>query len=582
MRPLSFIVAALCMGVLQPVRAESDVRDSGREKRMERWRELRFGLFIHWGPYSHLGGEYNGETYPRNTEWIMRSAKIPRQDYRKVAEAFDPKRYDAGELVGFAQKSGFKYVVMTAKHYDGFALFDSKVSDFDAVDVLPSRRDLLGEFSAACKEAKMPLGYSYAVDRDWYHPGGNTLGKAWDPSQSGSREKYLENVALPQLKELQSGYGPVLCLLTDTAARGVPHSLSSAFRQAISPEVVMSAGFSGERGDYHYTDGRPIGHSIAAVDWEKCETLGDSWGFRKGATRWKSASHVIQELVSTASKGGNYLLNVGLDGDGRFPPEAQERLSAVGEWLGLHGESIYGTTRSPFVKHPWKGGATVRDEGEKGYVLYLHLFGKESRGKIGLESLLTRPTSAQVLGGKASLPVAGRAGRWEVDLTGVAFGEDVTVIKVRLPEKPSLGPGAIVAAGDGSYFLDPARGIFAKQRGSVGRSASSADLQVTAFADAKDSGEWEIYAETPSKIHLEIVPLPPAPVEGKTVIVRVNDKKVAEAVVSFSSPSEGRTLPLRSASFPIPAGASRITISGDDSGSTAPILTSSIKLQPSK
>lgn len=556
----------------------TDPRAAGMAARMEKWRNLRFGLFIHWGPYSELGGIWQGKVQGGNTEWLMHSAKISRADYRQVAKDFDPEAYDPDGLVTFAKRCGFNYIVMTAKHYDGFALFDSQVSDFDSVDVLPSKRDLLKEFSVACKKGGMPLGFSYAVDRDWYHPGGNTLGPAWDPTQAGSRYDYLEKIALPQLRELLDGYGPALTLLADSGP-GIPSRLVPAFQEALGTGVAMATDFAG-RTDYRYTDGLPLQSTVALLDWEKCTCLGNSWGYRKGKMNYQPVETILRELIATNSTGGNYLLNVGLDGEGRIPAEAEERLEAIGSWLSKYGESIDGTSRSPFVRHSWKGGATVKDEGEDGATLYLHLFGKEKREKIALESLLTEPQLVEVMGTGEFLNISGAPGAWVIDSSVWEPREEISVLRVKLTSMPKLGEGPITAGPDGRFQLALARGRYTDHRATLGRTASSAALQFTGFSDERDVGNWELRSAKAVPVRLGLQITGPLPAEGKELVLSVDGKKVGEAKIL---PPEDAAKPavVESPSFEVPVGNCRIGISGKESpANSAPISVSKIELIP--
>ncbi len=587
-RPRHWITAALPLffafpsGAAERVMAEpsSAARAAEASSRMDHWRKQRFGLFIHWGPYSVLGGSYGGKVYPGNTEWIMRTAAISRADYRKVAQEFDPSGFKAEELVEFAGKCGFRYIILTAKHYDGFALFDSQVSDFDSVDVSPSKRDLVGEFSKACRAAGMPLGFSYALDRDWYHPGGNTLGKAWDPTQAGSRDAYLRQVALPQIRELTSRYGPVFALHAN-AGPGIPEWLAPGFEQAVDSRTIMPWRFSGG-GDYIYTDGLVLGHTHGAMDWEKCTTLGDSWGYRKGGVNWGSSTAIIRELVTTVSMGGNYLLNAGLDGGGRIPEGVGRILEETGAWLAKYGEAIYGTSKSPYVSHSWNGVATVKNEGEEGSTLFLHLF-SDTSGKLKLGGLLPRPLSAEIISSGRQLGVSGIPGRWELDLgEGVETGGGIEVIRVRLPSPPELGPGPILADASGTYRLDFARGYFADARTALGRTPSSLELRLTGFRDDRETGGWELYSESPPSVRLRMVVESPEEVEGKRLLIRVNGGEVAEATVEKRgavSPAGGWLV--TSAPFRLPAGAATVTIAGEpDQETPVPLTSTRIDLIP--
>lgn len=569
---------ACVMAAPQLVSAEIPGREAQRPARMEHWRNQRFGLFVHWGPYSMLGGSYEGKVFRGNTEWIMRTAQISRQDYRRVSAGFDPKGYDPVALVDFAKKSGFRYLIFTAKHYDGFALFDSKASDFDSVDLLPSKRDLLKELSNACQSAGMPLGFSYSVQRDWYHPGGDTLGTPWDPSQSGSREAYLEKTALPQIKELMTGYGPVFALLPDSS-EGLPPDLAFAFQEAVPPSVVTPRAFLGE-GDYYYTDGNPLGRTIASIDWEQCRSMSDSWGFRKGRSQWKNAGEVLRELVQTASRGGNFLLNVGLDGEGKVPKEAQEALADVGRWLSLHGESIYGTSASPFMEHPWKGGATVVQNGDKS-VLYLHLFGKEARQNIELDGLLTKPLEAEVMGNGRRLVVSGFPGHWRIDMNGVPFQDEITVLRLRLSGESRVGEGPVVMDKTGRFRLDLARGSFPSRAMKLERTPSSAELQVTGFSSPEEAGEWDLFAETETEVTLRLKADSGHPT--KLLSISIND---GEPVQASAEPNNGQPLVFKTSAIRLPAGMCRIRIAGappetsKDPLAAQPLSTSLIELIP--
>jgi len=578
----AFIGLSAALANAAPVPASSPAQNprmAAKAERMTAWRGLRFGLFIHWGPYSQLGGAYDGKVYPGNTEWIMRSAAISRADYREAAKQFDPKEYDPAAIVSFAKDCGFKYIVMTAKHYDGFAMFDSKASDFNSVAVLPSKRDLLKEFSKACQDGKMPLGFSYAVDRDWYNPGGNTLGAPWDESQKGSHDAYLQKVVLPQLHELMSNYGPVLTLMADTGSR-IPAALAPAFEQAIPPAVAMPRDFAGNS-DYFYTDGMVRGFSTVQTDWEQCTTMGDSWGYRKGHVSWQSADRILNELVTTAGRGGNYLLNVGLDGDGKIPEGAQAELQKVGVWLSQYGAAIYGSRKSPFASHPWQGTATVVDEGSKGSSLYLFLFGHEKHDSISLPSLVTGPQSAEVMGTGERLPVRGMPGHWEIDTARVNPRRDITVLKVRLPEAPVLGPGPAVPAERGIIKLQLSEGIYASRHTTLGRTPDSSDLQLTSFSDSKETGDWQIYSPSAVKVQLSLKAAASLPSEEKKLVIWLNNKKAGEILIKPEEPGAKASPTFSSTSFRLPAGASQLRIAGvENDENSQSISTSEIDLVP--
>lgn len=551
-------------------------REAAREDRMERWRSYRYGLFIQWGPSSKLGGYHEGKAVKGAPEGIMKSAPISRDVYRNLAEGFDPKQYDPSALVAFAKESGFKYIVMTAKYHDGFALFDSKHDDFDAVDVLPSRRDLLKEFSTECSSAGMPLGFFYAAGTDWYHQGGDVFALAKE-GDSRTRFSYLEKVALPQVRELLANYGPVSEVIFDRLD-GVPPELLSRFKEALGPGIVCATDFGGrERGDHHFTGEGTLGANFSGADWEKVTLVGDSLGFRQDAGGWKSGEAIIRDLVSTATRGGNLMLGVGLDGDGLMPGGAQEGIRVAGKWLGLHGKSIYGTLPSPFVVHPWEGGATVGDDGKGGSILYIHLF-KSPGSNLVLRNLLTKPGKARLMGSQIEIPISGRAGDWRLDLSGLDLGGMVPVLEIQLPSAPSMGRGLLSQDPDGNYPLAFSRATYSSEKMRVGRTQSSAKLRLLGFGDRSESGTWELHAERPGPVRLNLKAEAEAEVSGKQLVLSLNGR----AIDTFGeSPGVKDTPGIRnfvSKAFELPAGSNSIVLSGAESDASTPLRVLEISL----
>ncbi len=555
---------------------DGDSRRLGREARMAQWRSWRYGLFIHWGPYSRLGGRYDGKTVGRNTEWIMRSARIPKDDYRRVAEGFDPQNYDPAAIVSFAKEVGFRYIILTAKHYDGFALFDSKASDFDSVDVLPSRRDLVREFSDACKAAGMPLGFSYSLNMDWYHPGADVLGPAWDPGQVGSKARYLEDIALPQVRELTRNYGNVAVMMFDNGP-APPKELASRFIGAIGGGTVCSFDFTGRRqGDYLYTDVNSSGAYYHLDDWEKCTSAHDSWGFRHEPAKWKNADSLLRELVVTAGRGGNFLLNIGLDGEGAIPPQARERLSHIGAWLNQYGDSVYGTSRSPFTRHAWQGGATLRDRGEDGCTIHIHLFGNPGK-ELVLPDLITRPLEARAMGTGTPIPFGGRPGAWKLDLSAFRMETGIQVLEIRLPSSPVIGHGPIGSDSDGNYPLSLARASLTGSGMTIGRTPSSPDLRITGLADASNRATWEVFADRSASLKLSLQALPDTIAADRKLVLAINGKDHGtfgpEETGGNNSGASKRVRSFSSPAFNLSPGLHKITVSGaPEEGESEPLV----------
>ena len=348
---------------------EGNADSKMNDPKMQWWRDAKFGMFIHWGIYSVPAGKWDKNT--NYGEWIMHSAKIPRTTYSALAKEFNPTQFNAEEWVKLAKAAGQKYIVITSKHHDGFAMFGSKATSYNIVDANPFKRDILKELAAACKKYDMKLGFYYSQAQDWYHPGGAVSGnKEWDSTHIGNMEKYIDEVALPQVKEILSNYGDVAILWWDTPTnmtRSMTQKLAAVANQY--PNLITNNRLgAGMGGDLETPEQFIPATGFPGRNWEVCMTMNGHWGYNAWDDRWKSTKELTQKLVDIVSKGGNFLLNVGPNAYGVIPEVCQQTLREIGEWLQLNGESVYGTSASPFPFLSW-GRAT-----RKGQTIYLHVF----------------------------------------------------------------------------------------------------------------------------------------------------------------------------------------------------------------
>jgi alpha-L-fucosidase len=372
-----------------------------RDARMEWWREARFGMFIHWGLYSVPAGTYHGKRIGGIGEWIMNDADIPVAEYAGYAKKFNPVKFNADEWVSIAKNAGMKYIVITSKHHDGFAMFHSKTSPYNIVDATPFGRDPLKELAEACKKQGIKLGFYYSQAQDWHHPGGfayATHGRGqghWDKAQDGDFHKYIREIAIPQVREILTNYGDVAVLWWDTPAgmnREEVRELAGLLK--LQPKIIANNRLgNGIAGDTE-TPEQFIPATGYPGDWETCMTINDTWGYKSYDRHWKSTETLLRNLIDIASKGGNYLLNVGPTSEGVIPPACVERLQAIGTWLKVNGESIYGTSRGPFKRGLAWGRAT-----QKGNTLYLHVFDWPKDGKLQVP-LANTPVKAYLLAAK--------------------------------------------------------------------------------------------------------------------------------------------------------------------------------------
>jgi len=385
------------------------------EQRIEWWREAKFGMFIHWGIYSLPGGEWKGQKVNGYAEHLMRKEKITRKEYLDIAHEFNPEKFNAEQWILNAKKAGMKYFIITAKHHDGFAMFDSKVSDFTIVKQTPFKRDPMAELAAAARKYGIKFGFYYSHAFDWEHP--DAPGNDWEYNNPGGDKliggvnwydthpewlpravKYVNEKAIPQIKELILKYHPDI-LWFDTPQK-LPLSENIRILKAIretDPDVVVNGRLvrnaAANFGDYKNTADRPAEFYPVAGDWEAIPTTNESYGYHKYDSSHKSVSHFIQLLANAVSRGGNLLMNIGPKGDGEFDAKDLAILKGIGKWMDKNGESIYGTKASPLPLQNW-GVSTL-----KGNKLYLHVFKYPADGKLYLGGLRSTVGKAYFLAG---------------------------------------------------------------------------------------------------------------------------------------------------------------------------------------
>ncbi len=431
-------------------------------ERLAWWHEAKFGMFINWGIHSLYGGGYKGHQQARGgAEWIMNRCKIPVAEYREMAKQFNPVNYDPDVWAKMAKDAGMKYLVICMKHHDGFALFDSKASDWNVVKATPYGKDLLKPLAEACKKYGIKLGIYYSQAVDWTNPGGSAARRLmkegwpnpdstridrytkehdghWDPAQlTATFDEYIDKVAVPQVKELLTNYGEISILWWDYEAQ--MKSLNGAIKLknvlALQPNIITNDRLHPDlHGDTKTPEQAiPNRDVVDGQNWETCMTMNNSWGYRKSDNNWKSSETLIRNLVKIAARGGNYLLNIGPKPDGTFPDESIQRLKEIGQWMKVNGEAIYRTTASPLNDLSW--GECTKKEEKGNTFLYLSVFNWPNDGQLLVTGLRNKVISTKLLATGSRLKTSATENGLKISIPAAAPDSIVSVIKLEVKGK---------------------------------------------------------------------------------------------------------------------------------------------------
>ena len=427
-----------------------------RAARMKWFHDARFGLFIHWGVYA----------VPAHGEWYMNNAKVPVTTYKAFARDFTAAKYDPAAWAALAEEAGVKYVVLTAKHHDGFTLYDSKVSDWNVVKASAAGRDLIQPLADAVRARGIKFGLYYSQSQDWINLGGGTGNKSpWDEEQKkGSFDDYIARIAVPQVREILEKYRPAY-LFFDTEYSISPERARPFFDLTCQyPDLIVNNRLGGGVLGDTATPEQKIFTDPLGRQFEVCMTINRSWGYNATDLRWKSAQQLIRNLSDIASKGGNYLLNVGPTAEGIIPEPEVERLKAMGRWLHTNGDAIYGTEAGPYSQSPDWGRVTQRFKPNGSTTLYVHVWNWPANGKIVLAGVPTAALSGRMLANGAAVTTAVSPAGLIVTLPGSALDPDVSVAALEF-----AGPVQIVEAAaqradtsEGGTPLDPSGGVLSK------------------------------------------------------------------------------------------------------------------------
>ncbi|MBI5831768.1 MAG: alpha-L-fucosidase [Armatimonadetes bacterium] len=521
------------------------------------WRESRFGMFIHWGLYALPAGQWNGKPVSGLGEWVLRNGQIPLDEYEALAGQFNPARFDAEAWVALAAAAGMKYLVITAKHHDGFAMYHSPCNPFNIVDATPFGRDPMAELAEACRRHGLRLCFYYSQAQDWHAPGGaghweEAGGTPWwsQTVEADRFAQYLEEKVKPQVRELLTQYGPIGLIWFDTPvviSREQSESLGDLVH-SLQPDCLVSGRVGHDVGDYGSLGDNQIPLGPVSGDWETPATLNDTWGYRSDDHHWKTTRELLHLLVELASKGVNYLLNVGPTALGEIPGPSTELLRAVGRWMDVNGDAIYGTSASPFAAEFEWGRVTVR--GDRLYLLVtewqpeIEILGLQT--PVDRAWLLAQPEEDLLFAETHDFGLSRYALR--LALPEAAPDADVSVIALQLTGPPEIDE-TLWQRADGRIVLP---GYLAERHvGSDidGALAATRTGSLSNWRDTRDSLSWRFGNHVAGKYDVRVVLCSPwqekpAPT-GQTV-----RGEVAGQVVSGTLDAETPVTSPRSQYFP--------------------------------
>jgi len=454
---LSIVIGIALLSVQTGHTAEMDkMWNSGKEtiklrakdaKRGQLFDEGNYAMFIHWGLYAQLANKVEGKTYYGIGEWIMspRVANIPPEEYKELAKTFNPTSFDAKEIVQLAKEAGMKYIIITSKHHDGFAMYDSKSNDFNITKATPWGIDPMKELVKECEEAGIGFGFYYSHNQDWTYPGGNNGPTHDAQGEEKTFDDYFYEKCLPQVKEITSEYGKIELVWFDTPGK-MPKKYVEELVEVVrknQPDALVSGRAGHNLGDYQSLGDMEVPTKNVEGLWEAVDTTNDSWAYAWYDEYWKTPKEILKRVIACVGRGGTYMFNIGPDGKGAIPTRAKTILKESGKWIRQYPQVIYNAGASPYGHAlPW-GDVTTQ-----GSVLNLSVFEWPRNGKLYLPGLKNEVKRVSLLRGESreELVYSRQGTAVEIAVPYRAPEGMVSVIEVEVVGEPEA---------DTTHALDP-------------------------------------------------------------------------------------------------------------------------------
>ena len=494
---------------------------SQTNERAKWFTDARFGMFIHWGIYSGAEGYWKGEKLRNDNnyaEWIYYRNRIDKEEYLTLLDRFDWNEINPEEWVLLAKKSGMKYVTLTAKHHDGFGLWDSKVSNYDLGDYTISKRDIVKELAEACKIHGLKLGLYYSHWVDWEHEYGWDHNKEITGISPEQYDKYWQEKVIPQMRELLTNYGEISIFWFDM---WIHHSQTVVTKEQLlqlkglirelQPNCLVNSrlGLSIEEDpdiDFKTLGDNSLGNKKEEFPWQSPATVAHSWGFHATDNEWKSTTSLLKALINNVSLNGNLMLNIGPRANGDVPFEIEQRLLEMGKWLEINGESIYGAQAFDLPKDQHDWGKITSKKTTTGTKIYLHIFNCPLNKELYLTGIKTKPEKIYLLADKQKSPLKFDHSEFltTIQLNEMQSDPYVSVIVLEYNDEPAIENNLVGKTVDGGFSMNPLNQNPNDETLIINKKERGGTLPEHTIVKEKKSFRWKIYVDEPGEKTVDI------------------------------------------------------------------------------